>query len=481
MQLSNARVGSDLVDVTIVDGVITALAPAGTSAAAGESVDLDGRWLSPGLWDNHVHASQWALVQKRLDVSASTSARHAADLVAAAVQRGAAAGATPFVAFGFRDGLWSDAPNLADLDAATGGVPTVVVSNDLHSAWLNSAALELYGYRGHPTGLLREDPAFEVTRQLGQVADDVLDAWVIEAGEHAASRGVVGIVDLEMDWNLDNWTRRRAAGADAVRVEFGVYSQHLERAIELGMHTGQAIDELLSVGRFKILTDGSLNTRTAYCYDEFPGLEGQTHSHGMLTVAPDELLPLMRLAAGAGIEPTVHAIGDHANTLALDAFATIGIGGRIEHAQLVAAADFPRFAALGVEASVQPEHAMDDRDIADKYWSGRTDRTFALRSLVDAGATLAFGSDAPVAPLDPWVTISAAVGRSRDGREPWHPEQRLTAAEALSFSVRSSVAVGEIADLVVTELDPLETAADELRAMPVAATLLGGRFTHTSL
>ena len=481
MQLTNARLGADLVDVTIAGGVISAIVPAGSSPVTGEVVDLDGRWLSPGLWDNHVHASQWALVQKRLDVAASTSARHAADLIAAAVQRGAATGATPFVAFGFRDGLWTDAPNLADLDGATGGIPTVVVSNDLHSVWLNSAALELYGHRGHPTGLLREDPAFEITRRLGQVADDVLDAWVIEAGVHAASRGVVGIVDLEMDWNLDNWSRRRAAGADSLRVEFGIYSQHLERAIELGLHTGQPIDDLLSVGRFKILTDGSLNTRTAYCYDEFPGLEGQEHSHGMLTVSPDELLPLMRLAAGAGIEPTVHAIGDHANTLALDAFATIGIGGRIEHAQLVAAADFPRFAALGVEASVQPEHAMDDRDIADKYWSGRTHRTFALRSLVDAGATLAFGSDAPVAPLDPWVTISAAVGRSRDGREPWHPEQRLTTAEALSFSVRSSVAVGEIADLVVTELDPLETAADELRAMPVAATLLGGRFTHTSL
>ena len=481
MQLTNARLGSALVDVTLAGSVISAIEPAGSSLVAGEVVDLDGRWLSPGLWDNHVHASQWALVQKRLDVAASTSARHAADLIAAAVQRGTAAGATPFVAFGFRDGLWTDAPNLADLDGATGGIPTVVVSNDLHSVWLNSAALELYGHRGHPTGLLREDPAFEITRRLGQVADDVLDAWVIEAGEHAASRGVVGIVDLEMDWNLDNWSRRRAAGADSLRVEFGIYSQHLERAIELGLHTGQPIDDLLSVGRFKVLTDGSLNTRTAYCYDEFPGLEGQEHSHGMLTVSPDELLPLMRLAAGAGIEPTVHAIGDHANTLALDAFATIGIGGRIEHAQLVAAADFPRFAALGVEASVQPEHAMDDRDIADKYWSGRTDRTFALRSLVDAGATLAFGSDAPVAPLDPWVTISAAVGRSRDGREPWHPEQRLTAAEALSFSVRSSVAVGEIADLVVTELDPLATSADELRAMPVAATLLGGRFTHTSL
>jgi predicted amidohydrolase YtcJ len=189
----------------------------------------------------------------------------------------------------------------------------------------------------------------------------------------------------------------------------------------------------------------------------------------------------MRQAAAAGIEPDVHAIGDHANTLVLDAFEAVRTGGRLEHAQLLATSDYPRFAELGVVASVQPEHAMDDRDVADHYWAGRTDRAFALRSLLDAGAELSFGSDAPVAPLDPWITMAAAVGRSRDGREPWHPEQRITNAEALAASTRSTVAVGQVADLVVTELDPLAVDHEHLRSMPVAATLLAGDFTYNGL
>lgn len=485
MLLRNARIvgeAGELVDIVITAGEISGIVPAGTSVADAttDSHDLAGRWVGPGLWDNHVHFSQWALVQQRLDLAHTTSARECADVVSRALA-GMATPPSPLIGFGFRDGLWPDAPALDILDAASGGIPVVLVSADLHSVWLNSPALELYGHRGHPTGLLREDPAFEVERRIGTVADDVLDAWAADAATHAAARGVVGIVDLEMDWNLDTWMRRRAAGADALRVEFGIYTQHLDRAIELGLRTGQPIDALVSVGRYKVLTDGSLNTRTAFCYDEFPGLEGQPLSRGMLTVPPEELVPLMRKAAAAGIEPDVHAIGDRANTLALDAFEAIGAGGRIEHAQLVAAEDFPRFAALGVTASVQPEHAMDDRDVADRYWVGRTDRTFALRSLVNAGATLAFGSDAPVAPLDPWVTIAAAVGRTRDGREPWHPEQALTTAEALASSVRSTVAVGQVADLVVTDIDPLAASVEELRSMAVAATVLAGRFTHNVL
>ena len=481
MLLRNARIaGADApVDLQVVDGVIVHVGEA-SGAAGGETVDLEGRWVSPGLWDNHVHFSQYALVQQRLDLAGAASAQETATLVASALSR-TRVPVSPFVGYGFRDGLWPDAPSVEMLDAATGGMPTVLVSGDLHAVWLNSAALDLYGFRGHPTGLLREDPAFDITAQIGNVADEVLDAWAVDAAKHAASRGVVGVVDLEMNWNLDTWVRRRAAGADSLRVEFGIYTMHLERAIALGLHTGQVIDELLTVGRYKVLTDGSLNTRTAYCYDEFPGLEGQPGSRGMLTMPPEKLLPLMRSAAAAGLESTVHAIGDHANTLALDAFEQIGIGGRIEHAQLVSEADFARFAALGVEASVQPEHAMDDRDIADHHWAGRTDRTFPLRSLLDAGATLVFGSDAPVAPLDPWVTMAAAVGRSRDGREPWHPEQRLTVAEAMAASVRTSVAAGQPADLVVTDADPLTSSADFLRTMPVSATILAGRFTHTTL
>jgi predicted amidohydrolase YtcJ len=296
----------------------------------------------------------------------------------------------------------------------------------------------------------------------------------------------VGIVDLEMSWNLETWTRRRASGHDALRIEFGIYTQHLQRAVDEGLRTGDVIDDLVTVGRYKVLTDGSLNTRTAYCYDEYPGLEGQELSRGMLTLPPDELIPLMRLAHDNGIVPDVHAIGDHANSLVLDAFEAVGpirggAYGRVEHAQLLAARDIPRFAELGVEVSVQPEHLLDDRDVTDRYWPGRTHRAYAFRSLLDAGARLRFGSDAPVAPLDPWVSMAAAVSRTRGGREPWHPEQRITLDEAMAASTRTTVEVGQPADLVVTDADPRSVEADELRTMPVAATLLGGRFTHSVL
>jgi predicted amidohydrolase YtcJ len=481
MLLRNARVsGTDgsLVDILPVNGVIVSIAPAG----GGErGLDLEGRWVSPGLWDNHVHMNQWALMKRRLDVSTAGSAREAAAMVAAALASHAHDDGTPLVGFGFRDALWHDEPGLEALDAAGGGRPVVLVSGDIHAVWLNSAALRRFGHEGHPTGLLREDVAFEVTGRLGAVDDDVLDRWVDAAARDAAARGVVGVVDLEMRWNLDSWTRRMAAGTDALRVEFGVYSEHLDRAIELGLRSGDRVGPLLSVGPFKVLTDGSLNTRTAYCYEEYPGREGEPHAHGMLTVPPEELLPRMSRAARAGLTPTVHAIGDHATSLALDAFERLGIGGRIEHAQLIAEGDFARFARLGVVASVQPDHAVDDRDIAEHHWAGRTGRAFALRRLLDAGAEIRLGSDAPVSPLDPWNTIAAAVTRTRGDREPWHPEQRITVPEAFAASTRTTVAVSQPADLVVTESDPLRVAPDDLRDVVVAATLLGGRLTHDAL
>ena len=126
---------------------------------------------------------------------------------------------------------------------------------------------------------------------------------------------------------------------------------------------------------------------------------------------------------------------------------------------------------------------MDDRDVADQHWAGRTDRAFAYGSLHAAGATLRFGSDAPVAPLDPWFAIAAATSRSRGEREPWHPEQAVPLDVALSSSMRgrSRVEVGDVADIAILDADPFAVTSDELRALPVAATLLGGRFTHRNL
>ncbi|MEO6116471.1 MAG: amidohydrolase family protein, partial [Pseudolysinimonas sp.] len=273
-----------------------------------------------------------------------------------------------------------------------------------------------------------------------------------------------------------------------------------------GIRTGEVVPDtagLLVGGPFKLFTDGSLNTRTAWCYDDYPGLSGQDAA-GLAIHSADELLGLARAAVAQGFVPTIHAIGDRATTLALDTFEALDLmsvaggqpgargaardgargggldGGSIEHAQLVTTADLPRFAALGVRASVQPEHAMDDRDVADHFWAGRTGRAFAYRALWEAGAELALGSDAPVAPLDPWVTISAAVSRSRDGREPWHPEQALPIDVALraSWGGAAALAVGNAADLIVTDENPLTASGEQLRGMPVHATMVAGEWTY---
>jgi predicted amidohydrolase YtcJ len=188
----------------------------------------------------------------------------------------------------------------------------------------------------------------------------------------------------------------------------------------------------------------------------------------------------MRRAAAHGIQPAVHAIGDRANEVALDAFEAVRCRGRIEHAQLLAPQDVPRFAALDLTVSIQPTHAPDDRDLADRHWAGRTHRAYAYADLLAAGARLELGSDAPVAPLDPWESIASAVTRTRDERPAWHPEQRLSPACALAAAARGRrlIRVGDPADLVVVDADPLTADARTLRQMPVHATLVAGGWTH---
>ncbi|WP_431277286.1 amidohydrolase [Leifsonia poae] len=467
------------VDLLIEGGEIAQIAPAGR-LRGDEVVALDGRWVIPGLWDQHVHFTQWAQTARRLDVSGVGSAAEAAELVRQHAVQDADDG--PIIGFGFHDALWPDVPTRDLLDAAAGDRPAVLIAGDLHCSWLNTAAARLFAPEtaAHPeAAVLREDASFAVTTRLAAADDETLDRWAQDAGRAAAARGVVGVVDLEYGWNLDVWQRRIAGGFDSLRVEFGIYTDHLQPAIDSGLRTGTRIpgtEGRLTVGPYKVITDGSLNTRTAYCFDPYP--DG---GRGVQNLMPDELVSWMSLAAANGIEPAIHAIGDHANRIALDAFEAVGCTGRIEHAQLLTDEDVPRFARLGVVASVQPEHAMDDRDVADALWPGRTERAFPLAALHRAGVRLAFGSDAPVAPLDPWIAMAAAVSRSRGGREPWHPEQTIARRVALASSVRSELAVGAAADIAVLDDDPFGCSLGALRSMPVAATLLAGAFTYDTL
>lgn len=469
----------------LADGLVVDIAPAGALPRRGIVVDAEGGRVIAGLWDHHVHVVQWALSAQRTPLGEARSAVHAASLMAAApiLADGRRIGS------GFRDAFWADAPDLAVLDAATGEVPTYLINADVHSVWLNSAALRREGFEPDGSGVLREEPAFEISRRLNAVDAAVSDPLVARMAQDAASRGVTGLVDFDMAWNDEAWRRRLGAGFDALRVSYGIYPEFLERAIAQGLQTGDAIrldggpSDLVRVGALKVITDGSLGTRTAACSHHYPG---DAHNHGMLTVDLATLVELMMRATGAGIASAIHAIGDVANSHALEAFAATGAWGTIEHAQLVAHADIPRFARLGVGASVQPEHALDDRDLTDSVWAGQTAQPYPLRTLADTGANLLFGSDAPVAPLDPWAAMASAVFRTRDGRDPWQPQQRVDAATALAASTRGGSALaarvepGGVADLAVCEHDPLSADEAALRGMRVSATLVAGRLTHAA-
>ena len=480
--LAHPDVATDGVyDVWLGDGRIADIAPAGALRHRGVVLDAEGAWLVPGLWDHHVHTLQWALAQTRLSVEHAASPAEAARAVLAAGVRSDGRR----IGVRVRDGLWREAASLATIDETTGDVPTYLVNADLHSVWLNSAAFRREGLLpSDTTGLLREEPAFAVQAALNAVPLEDEDAALDRVLRQAAARGVVGVQDLEIGWNADRWRRRIARGHDPVRVRFDVYPDDLDRAITEGLVTGDLFAEspLVQVGMLKVISDGSLGTRTAATSRPYPG----GHDHGLVAVGPEELVELVTRAAGAGLATTIHAIGDVANRHALDAFAAADVPGRIEHAQLVARSDLPRFARLGVSASIQPEHALDDRELVEGNWDGQTAVAYPLRELADAGADILLGSDAPVAPLDPWTSMAAAVFRARGEDAPWRPHQALDARTALAASTDGGstdgarVLPGDRADLVLVAHDPLAASAELLREMPVHATLLGGRVTHLS-
>lgn len=476
MRLANARLlDGTLTDIDLVDGEIERVSPAGSTPAVGERRDLEGAAVIPGLWDEHTHMSQWARHRTRQSVLEAESAAEAAAMArrAAAQHRGS----DPLVLVGMRDGLWPSPPTRALLDDATGAVPTLVVSSDVHCSWPNTAMLRRLGLELEEP-LLREDAAFAALGAVEGMLDPVaLDARVVEALAAAAARGVVGVVDLEFEDAVGAWARPGRAAP--TRVEAGIYRHDLQLAAERGIRTGDAIAHRARVGRLKVIFDGSLGTRTAWTAHPY-GWGASPATSGVRNVEEAELDQLLATAAEIGLDATVHAIGDAAVTAAIDAFERAGVrGGRIEHAQLVAGVDIPRMATLGITASIQPEHALDDRELIAALWADRSRDAYRIRSLLDAGVPVVLGSDAPVTPLDPWLGIATAVTRTRGDEAPWQPEEAVALDEAIGISARSRIAPGEPADLAVLgaplpEGDDPHAIAAALRTMPVALTMIAG-------
>ena len=445
-------------------------------------LDAGGRWVIPGLWDHHTHLRMWTASSGRLDLAGTRSADEALSRLRG---RLAAHPGQPVVGFGHRPITWPVQPTVAALDDVAPDVPVVLVSGDAHHGWLNSRALAQLGLPPRD-GVVVESEWYPVYARISEIGGDEVsvDAY-LRMQRDATARGIVGVVELEYGEGFDAWPTRLAEGVDLFRIRRGVYADGLDAVVAAGLRTGDPLVErqdLLTMGPLKIISDGSLNTRTAWCEHAYADGSG----HGAANQTPAELRALMARATEHGLRTAVHAIGDAACHDAVTAYAETGARGSIEHAQLMTRADVTEMGRQGVIASVQPAHLLDDRDVTELIWPDRADRCFPLRWMVDDGVELALGSDAPVSPLDPWLAMAAAVHRSADERPAWHPEQAITAKEALAGSVdgRGSVRAGMPADLVLLDADPLDASgtpanqAARLRAMSVAATWVAGRLVH---
>jgi hypothetical protein len=460
-----------------------------------ERVDLGGRCVLPAFTDAHVHFPTWSLARRDVQLDGAESLAEALARVGSHPRHG-----TWLRGTGWRDAAWAEHPGREALDEVTGEAPAALWSKDYHSLWLNSAALaradgelEVPGgvverdAAGAPTGILREESAWRFRDRFVTVTEDEWVSATREGIKLANSRGVGAVHDK------DGWLGAQAIFGRihereglTLRVWQSLpYDRTGElAALQLRSRVG---DDYLRLGYLKAFMDGTLGSQTAWLLD----------GRGVVLTSREELAEIVRAAAAAGWPVAVHAIGDRANREALDAFAAtrdvwapLGLRQRIEHAQCLDPADLPRFAQLGVACSVQFSHAPSDRDLAERFWDDRLDGAYAFRSLLESGAVVANGSDAPVEELDPLAGIAAGVRRTIDGRPAWRPEEAVTVEQALHASTvapawlagderrRGTLVPGRLADLVVLDRDPVACEPDELPSLQVVATMVGGRWVH---
>ena len=434
------------------------------------AIDMRGGLLVPGFADAHCHFLWWAIQATRLDLSETT----AIDAALAKIDAHARSLREDSWILGgrFDKNLWGRWPNREELDRVSRGHPAVLRSRDGHSRWANSRALAVAGVTrdtptpeggeierdasGQPTGILRENAIRLLDAVIPQPTRDDVRRALRWGQTEAVSRGLTAIHDLDnpMPDAHRGFQELLDAGALHLRIHMGIPHQRLDAAVELGIASGLGGD-WLRFSNLKVFADGALGSQTAALEQPYEG----TDYGGVLTIDRAQLRADVQRAAEAGIAVAIHAIGDRAVRVALDAIEAVGgsrgrVRHRLEHIQLVREDDVARFARLHVIASMQPIHATSDRDIADRYWGARCSRAYTWRAFRDAGVTLAFGSDAPVEPIDPLLGMYAAVTRKRPADvQPWYPEQRLTLDDAIGgYTSGAAFAVARESDLGTLEV-----------------------------
>jgi hypothetical protein len=476
-------------------------------------IDAGGRLVVPGFNDAHVHLIRGAEELVGVDLR---RARDEQELARMLGEHAAALPAGKWIRGGYWDHeIWPSRalPTREQIDAATPAHAVFVERLDGHMALANSLALQLAGIsrttdappggtivrddRGRPTGLLKDNAMALVTRTIPRDESADVLAKARAALTHAASLGVTTIQDMTASaTELNAYQTLRERGELTARI-YAMQMCEPSGLIAAGIRTGFG-DDWLRIGGLKLFADGSMGSGTAAFFEPNTDDPGTC---GLLIHTPDMLEEAVLAADAAGFQPIVHAIGDRANTLVLDVFEKLLTSrgrrdrrARIEHAQVVRREDLARFAPLGVIASIQPSHCIDDMRWAEKrIGEKRCALAYNVRSFLDAGVQVAFGTDWFVEPLNPMLGLYAAVTRQFADGTPeggWYPEERVTIEQAISCYTRGSayaeraedrkgtLTPGKLADMVILSNDLFTISPRAILDTRPVLTMVGGRVVH---
>ncbi|GAB4421356.1 MAG: amidohydrolase [Anaerolineales bacterium] len=479
--------------------------------SSAKSQDMQGGIILPGLTDAHLHLQHYALSLQKVDCETNTLA----ECLRRIAER---ANKTPpgewILGHGWNQNNWDGWPSKADLDKIAPNNPVYLTAKSLHAGWANSAALKLanitantphpengqiqHDAHGQPTGILLETAMELVGNIVPEPPVDTLAEAIEQAQPSLWRLGLTGVHDFDRRACFMALQHLHANGRLKLRVNKSVPIELLPQANELGLRTGFG-DDTLWIGSVKAFMDGALGPHTAAMIQPY---EDDPANKGILNMDAEELFEQGRLAAEVGLSMAVHAIGDRANHEVLNAFEQLRrferdhsmppLRHRIEHVQILHPDDLGRLAALDIIASMQPIHATSDMIMADEYWGERTKYAYAWKTQLEAGARLAFGSDAPVESPNPFWGIHAAITRQRGDGFPnpggWHPEQRLSMQAAIAgFTTDAAytagkehklgkLASGYLADLIVLEDDLFDMPPSKVRDLRPQATMLGGEW-----
>ena len=480
-------------------------------------LELPGRLVVPGFIDNHTHFLDGGFQLRSVDLR---PARDEKDLAERLRQRTETLPAGQWITGGDWDHeAWPGAmlPTKELIDPATPRNPVFVSRLDGHMSLANSLALRQAGITkstpnpdgglivrdpqtGEPTGILKDAAQALVSRLIPPATRQEADEALRAAMKEAARFGVTSVQDIT-SWSAFE-TFRRAQGQNqlTVRITARTPLSEWQKQVEWIRKHGPG-DDWLRLGGFKAFMDGSLGSTTAYFFEPYRDAPSSSGLLASDVIPESKMLERMLGADKAGLQLSIHAIGDHANAMLLDLFAAVAKANgprdrrfRVEHAQHLRREDIGRFASLGVIPSMQPYHCIDDGRWAEKrIGPERIKTTYAFRSLLDQGARLTFGSDWTVAPINPLLGVYAAVTRrTLDDRNPlgWVPEQKISVEEAMksytinnayaSFdeSKKGSLEAGKLADVVVLDRDIFAIPPVQIPQASVLYTIVGGKIVY---